>query len=275
MGAAEPTNLVKYPNRHKPNRRNSTLFVKTIKYLALTVIAVAAALLMIDRWVSYQASDQVYMSQAEVENFDVAVVLGTSKYLGKVLNEYYTQRIDAAIALYQEGKVANFLLSGDNAHRSYNEPWTMKRDLLKAGIPDDKIFLDYAGFRTLDSVVRAKEIFDTDDFLIISQKFHCERALFIANFHDINAKCIAVPGPTSHSGIKVRVREVFARAKAVLDLYITNARPKFLGPKEPIITTEPTPEQIAEEEAFNEAQLTELATDAPQPAMSAATSVAD
>ncbi len=275
MGAAEPTNLVKYPNRHKPNRRNSTLFVKVIKCLALTVIAVAAALLMIDRWVSYQASDQVYMSQAEVENFDVAVVLGTSKYLGKVLNEYYTQRIDAAIALYQEGKVANFLLSGDNAHRSYNEPWTMKRDLLKAGIPDDKIFLDYAGFRTLDSVVRAKEIFDTDDFLIISQKFHCERALFIANFHDINAKCIAVPGPTSHSGIKVRVREVFARAKAVLDLYITNARPKFLGPKEPIITTEPTPEQIAEEEAFNEAQLAELTTDAPQPAMSAATPVAD
>ncbi len=275
MGAAEPTNLVKYPNRHKPNRRNSALFVKVIKCLALTVIAVAAALLMIDRWVSYQASDQVYMSQAEVENFDVAVVLGTSKYLGKVLNEYYTQRIDAAIALYQEGKVANFLLSGDNAHRSYNEPWTMKRDLLKAGIPDDKIFLDYAGFRTLDSVVRAKEIFDTDDFLIISQKFHCERALFIANFHDINAKCIAVPGPTSHSGIKVRVREVFARAKAVLDLYITNARPKFLGPKEPIITTEPTPEQIAEEEAFNEAQLAELTTDAPQPAMSAATPVAD
>lgn len=275
MGAAEPTNLVKYPNRHKPNRRNSALFVKVIKCLALTVIAVAAALLMIDRWVSYQASDQVYMSQAEVENFDVAVVLGTSKYLGRVLNEYYTQRIDAAIALYQEGKVANFLLSGDNAHRSYNEPWTMKRDLLKAGIPDDKIFLDYAGFRTLDSVVRAKEIFDTDDFLIISQKFHCERALFIANFHDINAKCIAVPGPTSHSGIKVRVREVFARAKAVLDLYITNARPKFLGPKEPIITTEPTPEQIAEEEAFNEAQLAELTTDAPQPAMSAATPVAD
>ncbi|NIY81459.1 ElyC/SanA/YdcF family protein [Vibrio hepatarius] len=275
MGAAEPTNLVKYPNLHKPNRRNSTLFVKVFKYLALTVIAVAIALLMIDRWVSYQASDQVYMSQAEVENVDVAVVLGTSKYLGKVLNEYYTQRIDAAISLYQEGKVANFLLSGDNAHRSYNEPWTMKRDLLKAGIPDEKIFLDYAGFRTLDSVVRAKEIFDTDDFLIISQKFHCERALFIANFHDINAKCIAVPGPTSHSGIKVRVREVFARAKAVLDLYITNARPKFLGPKEPIITTEPTPEQIAEEEAFNQAQLTDLVTDAPQPAMSAATPVAD
>lgn len=275
MGAAEPTNLVKYPNLHKPNRRNSTLFVKVIKYLALTVFAVAVALLMIDRWVSYQASDQVYMSQAEVENVDVAVVLGTSKYLGKVLNEYYTQRIDAAISLYQEGKVANFLLSGDNAHRSYNEPWTMKRDLLKAGIPDEKIFLDYAGFRTLDSVVRAKEIFDTDDFLIISQKFHCERALFIANFHDINAKCIAVPGPTSHSGIKVRVREVFARAKAVLDLYITNARPKFLGPKEPIITTEPTPEQIAEEEAFNEAQLTDLVTDAPRPAISAATPVAD
>lgn len=127
------------------------------------------------------------------------------------------------------------LLSGDNAHRSYNEPWTMKRDLLRAGIPDERIFLDYAGFRTLDSVVRAKRIFDTDNFLIITQRFHCERALFIANHHDIQASCLAVPGPSNHSGFQIRLREVFARTKAFLDLYIMDTKPRFLGPKEPII----------------------------------------
>ena len=112
----------------------------------------------------------------------------------------------------------------------------MKRDLLKANIPNDNIFLDYAGFRTLDSIVRAKEIFDTDNFLIISQKFHCERAIFIAHSHNIDAKCFAVPGPSGHSGIRVRLREVLARARAVVDIYITDAKPKFLGPKEPILT---------------------------------------
>nr|WP_255199251.1 ElyC/SanA/YdcF family protein [Vibrio sp. JPW-9-11-11] len=208
-------------------------------WLPATLVLIALGLFAIDRWVSVQARQQLFLQADQVEPFNVAVVLGTSKYLGKVLNEYYIHRIDAAIALYQQGKVSHFLLSGDNAHRSYNEPWTMKRDLLAAGVPEERIFLDYAGFRTLDSVVRAKEIFDTDNFLIITQKFHCERALFIANSHHINAKCFAVPGPSRHSGLKVRVREVFARAKAVLDLYITNAKPKFLGPKEPIAIEAP------------------------------------
>ncbi|WP_052810331.1 SanA/YdcF family protein [Vibrio renipiscarius] len=208
----------------------------TVKITLLLAILMIAALFAIDRWISYQTQDQLYFAAEDVEPVNVAVVLGTSKYLGKVLNEYYLHRINAAITLYQQDKVSNFLLSGDNAHRSYNEPWTMKRDLLRSDVPEEHIYLDYAGFRTLDSVVRAKEIFDTDNFLIISQKFHCERALFIANYHNIEAKCFAVPGPSSHSGFKVRFREVFARVKAVLDLYITQEKPKFLGPKEPIVS---------------------------------------
>ncbi|KGY12165.1 SanA [Vibrio tubiashii] len=217
---------------HKPPTRP---WLKAFTWLPILAIVLAASLIAIDRWVSFSAQDQLFSDIKDVDSFDVAVVLGTSKYLGKVLNEYYANRIDAAIELYDQGKVENFLLSGDNAHRSYNEPWTMKRDLLKAEIPEENIYLDYAGFRTLDSVVRAKEIFDTNNFLIISQKFHCERAIFIANSHNIDAKCFAVAGPSKHSGFKVRLREVFARAKAVLDIYITKAQPKFLGPKEPIV----------------------------------------
>ena len=235
MGTAEQTDIVRRLfHRHQNTRSYLALGLKATKYLLILSVLSAAILLAADRWITHQAKDQLFTDYQTLPHFDVAVVLGTSKYLGKVLNEYYSHRIDAAITLFQQEKVDYFLLSGDNAHRSYNEPWTMKRDLLKAEVPEEKIFLDYAGFRTLDSVVRAKEIFDTDDFLIISQKFHCERALFIANSHNINAHCFAVPGPSRHSGLKVRIREVFARAKAFLDVYVTNTQPKFLGPKEPI-----------------------------------------
>ncbi|NLS11360.1 DUF218 domain-containing protein [Vibrio sp. SM6] len=188
----------------------------------------------VDRLIALQTRDQIATNTSTLPEFDVAVVLGTSKYIGKQLNSYYSHRIDAAIALYQQGKVGHFLLSGDNAHRSYNEPWTMKRDLLRAEVPESSIHLDYAGFRTLDSIVRAKKIFATDDFLIITQRFHCERALFIANAYDINARCLAVKGPDK-ANWSMTLREVLARVKAVLDLYIMNTQPKFLGPQEPIL----------------------------------------
>lgn len=215
---------------------------KLTRALLLISFVSTGSLLGIDRWVTWQTQHNIINDTQDTPPFQVAVVLGTSKYIGKTLNEYYTHRIDAAIKLYQQGKVRNFLLSGDNAHRSYNEPWTMKRDLLRAGIPAENISLDYAGFRTLDSIVRAKQIFDTNNFLIITQRFHCERALFIAHYQDIQASCLAVPGPSSHSGFKVRLREVFARAYAVFDLFIFDTQPKFLGPKEPIIVENSTVE---------------------------------
>ncbi|CCN34120.1 Protein sanA [Vibrio nigripulchritudo SO65] len=200
----------------------------------VSAFTLSVALILVDRWVSWQTQDKIFYEAESLPNHDVAMVLGTSKYIGKKLNDFYTNRISTAIQLFQDNKVTSYLLSGDNAHRSYNEPWTMKRDLLKAGVPEDAIYLDYAGFRTLDSVVRAKEIFEADDFIIITQAFHCERALYIADYHDINAVCLAVPGPEGTSGWFVRLREVLARANALVDLYIIDKQPKFLGPKVPI-----------------------------------------
>ncbi|MEZ8142519.1 membrane permeability protein SanA [Enterovibrio norvegicus FF-33] len=198
----------------------------------ISLLSIAA----MDLWVSYQAKDRIYDSIAETPARHVGLVLGTSKYIGKTLNPFYTYRIEAAQRLYLNNKVDVLLLSGDNAHRSYNEPWTMKRDMLKAGIPDDRIFLDYAGFRTLDSIVRAKKVFDADEFTLVTQAFHCERALFIADYYEIDAICLAVPSPKGLAGLKIRAREILARVKAVLDIYVLNEQPKFLGPKETIPT---------------------------------------
>ncbi|PMI36377.1 membrane permeability protein SanA [Enterovibrio norvegicus] len=207
------------------------------KLAIITILLIVASLFSIaamDLWVSYQAKGRIYTSIDNTPARHVALVLGTSKYIGKTRNPYYTYRVEAAQALYQEKKVDVLLLSGDNAHRSYNEPWTMKRDMLKAGIPDEHIVLDYAGFRTLDSVIRAREVFDADKFTIVTQAFHCERALFIADHYNIDAICLAVPSPKGLAGLKIRGRETLARVKALLDIYVLDVQPKFLGPKETI-----------------------------------------
>jgi len=203
---------------------------------AVLCIVLVGTSLLIDRWISESTADRIFVEASHIPSRSIGLVLGTSKYIAKNLNPYYDYRMSAALELYQLGKVNILLLSGDNAHRSYNEPWTMKRDLLKAGIPDKDIVLDYAGFRTLDSIVRAKNVFEADHFVIITQKFHCERALFIAQSNNIDAICLAVPEPRGMAGLKIRVREILARVKAIVDLYLLDIQPRFLGPKEPIAT---------------------------------------
>ena len=117
----------------------------------------------------------------------VGVLLGTSKYLsGGGLNPYYRYRIEAALSLYRAGKISDLILSGDNAHRSYDEPTTMRADLLAGGVPAAHLYRDYAGFRTLDSVVRAHKVFGQGRFTVISQRFHNERAIYLARAHGLD-----------------------------------------------------------------------------------------
>ena len=140
-----------------------------------------------DGWVEYEAKDKNYDSVEEVPYNKVGLVLGTSKYSLQGQNLFYRARIRAAVELFNAKKVDYLLISGDNGTKYYNEPKTIKQDLIANGIPSDRIVLDYAGFRTLDSVVRAKEVFQVKEMTIISQQFHNERALFIASTKDIKA----------------------------------------------------------------------------------------
>ncbi|QIQ22115.1 ElyC/SanA/YdcF family protein [Zophobihabitans entericus] len=207
---------------------------KICKIIIYLFIITIAAILLIDRWISHKTSPYIYTSIDDLPKRSIGVVLGTAKYVRTgVLNQFYTYRIQGAIDLYQSYKVDHLLLSGDNALRSYNEPITMQRDLLKAKIPLSAIHLDFAGFRTLDSVIRANRVFDANEFTIITQEFHCERAIFIALSQGIQAQCYAVPSPSEMK--MVRVREILARIGAFLDVYILNKEPKFLGPMLPII----------------------------------------
>ncbi|HDZ6757583.1 TPA: YdcF family protein, partial [Mannheimia haemolytica] len=135
-----------------------------------------------------------------------------------VINQYYKYRLEAAKQLVQEGKVNQLLLSGDNKTPYYNEPKTMTSDLLKMGIATSKIKQDYAGYTTFYSIIRAKKVYKLPPFTIISQKFHCERALFIAKFRDIDAICYAATYP--EGAYQVRMREILARSAMVFSLLI-------------------------------------------------------
>jgi SanA protein len=162
----------------------------------------------------------------------VGLIMGTSKTLGGgVENLFFKYRIDAAVELYKAGKIQYIIVSGDNSSIYYNEPMTMKRELMKRGIPEFVIYLDYAGFRTFDSVIRCKEIFGQSSFTIISQEFQNKRAIFIARHFGINAIGFNAKDVDSHSSFKTNIREILARVKVYIDIYLTNTKPKFLGYK--------------------------------------------
>lgn len=208
---------------------------KRLGYSVLVLIVMLVSIIIgLDRWISWKTEPFIYDDVQKLPYRQVGVVLGTAKFIsvGKI-NQYYRYRIQGAINAYNSDKVSYLLLSGDNAQQSYNEPVTMRHDLIKDGsIPSQDIVLDYAGFRTFDSIIRTRKVFNTNDFTIITQRFHCERALFIALHMGIQAQCFAVASPKDM--LMVRIREIGARLSALSDLYILRRQPRFLGPHIPI-----------------------------------------
>lgn len=210
--------------------KNIRKILKISLWLFLLLIIVVAG---VNFWVIKSTQDRVFHDINNLPKADVALVLGTSKRLkGGYPNSFFAYRMEAAARLYREGKVKHFILSGDNNTIYYNEPIDMQSALIKLGVPDSVMTLDYAGFRTLDSVVRSKEIFGQDSIIIVTQEFHSYRALFIANHNDINASAYAAEVQPFEKSFKTLAREMLARPKAILDLYLLDISPKFLGKKE-------------------------------------------
>lgn len=195
------------------------------------VVGIYLILASCDNIIENAAKDRTYWNLKEVPKNKVGLVLGTSNRLvGGGSNPYYTNRIKATLELYKAGKIDYVLVSGDNSTLYYNEPTVFKRDLVQGGIPSEKIYLDYAGFRTLDSMVRAKYIFGLDSVTIISQKFHNERAIYLAEQKGLYAIGYNAEDLSIKQGLKVRIREYFARVKVFIDLAL-NTQPKFYGEK--------------------------------------------
>jgi len=185
--------------------------------------------------ISRTSRGRTYSDVSLIPHRRVGVVLGCPKRVyGGWSNPFFENRIDAAAELYHLGKVDFLIVSGDHHVPGYDEPTDMKNALLEKAVPTDRIYLDYAGFRTLDSVVRAKEIFDQDNITIISQNFQNQRAIFLAQHHGIDAIGFDAPDVARRYALKTLVREQFAKVKAVLDVYVFHKRPHLLGQKIPV-----------------------------------------
>lgn len=208
---------------------------RTVHRVFLTAAAAAGALVLLAALGIFHAcrevkacSRYVCSEPADLPEREYGLLLGASRFVrGRFLNEFYRLRIDAAVRLYQAGKIRKIIVSGDNGRPVYNEPDDMKADLMKAGIPEDVILSDYAGFRTLDSVMRARSLFGTEQFTVISQRFHCERAIYLARAKRLDAVGFAAEDPPLRFQYKNMLREPLACFKAWLDIHLLGTRPKF------------------------------------------------
>lgn len=199
--------------------------------IGLIVFMVLALIFFSNYTIENTSKNKTFSSISTIQKNRVGLLLGTAKYYKDGgINLYFQYRIDAAVELYKNDKIDFILVSGDNGSQYYNEPITFKNELIKRGIPEEVIFLDYAGFRTLDSVVRAEAIFGQVDITIISQQFHNERAIYIAENRGITAIGYNAKGINGTNGFMVQSREYLARTKAFLDI-IFNVEPKFYGDK--------------------------------------------
>jgi len=179
----------------------------------------------------WSSRGRIFTNASEIPATKVGLVFGTSALVKGRENLYFRYRIDAAEMAWRTGKIETLIVSGDNQFRNYNEPEKMKQALIKRGIPENRIVCDYAGLRTLDSVVRAKEIFGADPILFISQRFQNERAIYLANANGIEAYGFDARDVLTQAGLKTKLREVGARVKMWLDVNFLDTRPKHLGEK--------------------------------------------
>ena len=170
-----------------------------------------------------------------VESTRVAIVFGAGLLRDGSAGPVLSDRVQTAVALYQQGKVKKLLMSGDNSFVEYNEPEAMRQYALERGVPDEDIILDYAGRRTYDTCYRAKEIFQVDQAILVTQEFHMPRALFLCNWFGMDANGVEANNRyfLKRSRAYWNFRELFATFQAVWDVLITQPLP-VLGEPEPI-----------------------------------------
>ncbi|MFJ9560928.1 vancomycin high temperature exclusion protein [Streptomyces fuscichromogenes] len=168
---------------------------------------------------------------ADVPRTDVAVVFGAGLWDGEP-SPYLANRLNAAAALYKAGRVKVLLVTGDNSRKDYDEPDAMRTYLTEHGVPGSRIVSDYAGFDTWDSCVRAKKIFGVDRAVLISQGFHIRRAVALCEAAGVTSYGVGVDAKHDVTWYYGGTREVFAAAKAALDV-VFEPNPQFLGRKEP------------------------------------------
>ncbi len=220
-------------HRRDADGRNDPAAVRRA-LLALALIAVAGA--TVGPWALIEAASRgrIYYHLDDLPSAKAGLVLGASRLVRNYVgNPFFSHRIEAAAALFKAGKVEYLIVSGSQAgggrpRGGYDEPADMRGALIAAGVPAERIYRDYAGFRTLDSIVRAHEIFGQQRVIVVSQPFHLSRALFLASWRGLDDVGFAAADVPLRFGVRTYLREVAARGAAILDLLL-GVEPRYLG----------------------------------------------
>lgn len=206
--------------------------ILTVKYLAAaTLLGALAGIAAANAWVIYAARGRVFHDLMSAPTNDVALVLGTaSSTPAGNPNSFFTGRVEAAERLYDSGKARHFLLSGSGRGRAGDGANQMRDALMEAGLPEAALTTDSAGVRTLDSVTRAKAVYGLMRFTIVTDDFHAARALFLAKHFGVDAVAVTSRPARFAASMRTRLREIAARCRACLDVYVLREQPKFIGP---------------------------------------------
>ncbi|MBN1303792.1 MAG: YdcF family protein [Anaerolineales bacterium] len=207
------------------------MILRLVYYLLLC----GALLLLIPRLITLLSGLTRVYTVEKVPAGRVAVVFGAGLWRDGSPTPVLRDRVETAVSLYEHGKVEKLLMSGDNRFVDYNEPEAMRQYALKLGVPEKDIIADYAGRRTYDTCYRVREIFQADNVILVTQKFHLHRALFTCNALGVNANGVAAENRYYRKVSRAywNVRELFATLSAFWDVYLKKPVP-VLGDPEPI-----------------------------------------
>lgn len=218
------------PGRIRGSRKMVWAFIGG---MGVGILLFVGMLLYVQNAIMNTSSERIYPLRdlESIPEAKVALVLGARVYPDGRLSAVLKDRVDAGIDLYKAGKVEKLLMSGDNRTAKYNEVSAMRKYAIKHGVPSDDVVRDFAGFRTYDSVYRAKELWGLDRVLIVSQQFHLPRAIYIARSLDMDAYGVAAVEKRYRVLGKLKVRERLAWLLAWVDVQV-GRDPYFLGAKE-------------------------------------------
>ncbi len=224
--------LIKKERKEKiKGEEKGSRFIKFLKTAVIAAVICGFAggiALTVMNLVVMSTSDMIISPEeaTELENVDLVIVLGCFVRNDGTPSHMLEDRIDFGVKLYKLGVSEKLLLSGDSRYEGYDEVGTMKRVSVENGVPKEAIITDGYGLSTYDSIKRAKELYDCDNIVIVTQKYHLYRAIYIAEQLGIEAHGVA-SNPREYSGQVFRdAREVLSRAKDLV-FCIIDAEPEM------------------------------------------------
>ena len=220
----------------KPVRDKRRLIKRIALFLCFAIVLGILSFSAIQIYMIQSTNEYLISEIVNAPVCDAVIVLGAYVYSSGTPSPVLRDRLDYGYKMYTQGKARKILVSGDHGRDSYDEVNAMKEYLIKMGVPGEDIFMDHAGFNTYDSMYRAKNIFQVNNLVIVTNNFHIQRSVYIARKFDMEAWGYPTPDREIYNMPALNSREKLAKIKAFLDVDILHRKPAFEGDAIPVLS---------------------------------------